>query len=184
MMDYALIKGGLVRNVIVAGPDFVGQIADDWDHIEALDTLHEQGLGVGIGWAWSQEAGFVAPAQPAPQEPQAVRRITKRAFQDRFPLAQNGVSRKYDLMSLFMKDDGYAASLGVSGAALYELRAMIVTGLNRLNASSHVDLDLPDAANFTMLLLSPGIPNAFRLTAEERTAILTAPVQEGEQWRG
>lgn len=112
------------------------------------------------------------------------RRITKRAFQERFPMTPNGVSRKYDLMALFMSDDGYAASLGVTGAPLYELRAMIVTGLNRLNASQYVDLDLPDASNFTMLLLATVIPEPFRLTTQERAAILDAPVQEGERWNG
>lgn len=112
------------------------------------------------------------------------RKITKRAFQDRFPMTPNGVSRKYDLMAMFMTDDGYAASLGVTGAQLYELRAMIVTGLNRLNASQFVDLDLQDASNFTMLMLATMIPEAFRLTTQERTAILEAPVQESERWNG
>lgn len=184
-MDYALIRDGTVHNVIVADALFIAQIAAEWDHIERIDTPEELALGVGIGWAWSAPSGFTAPPAPPAPEPVALpRHIGKRAFQDRFPLTPNGVSRKYDLMDLFMRDDGYAASLGATGAPLYELRAMIVTGLNRLNASSYVDLDLADAANFTGLLLQPSIPAPFRLTMAERTAMLTAPVAESERFRG
>lgn len=63
IQNYALISGGAVRNVIVADADFIGSIAPEWDHIEALDTLHEQGLG--IGWGWDGE-NFIAPVQPEP----------------------------------------------------------------------------------------------------------------------
>lgn len=66
-MEYALIKVAKVENVIVADAEFVASILPDWDHIEALDTVQEQGLGVGIGWGWADGA-FVAPkvAEPAP----------------------------------------------------------------------------------------------------------------------
>lgn len=183
-MEYALIKAGTVKNVIVADEAFITQIAHEWDHIERIDTPAEQALGVGIGWGWNGTEFVAPPAPPAPPAPDYGTRLTKRAFQDRFPLTANGVSRKYDLMSMFMTDDGYAAALGVTGATLYELRSMIVTGLNRLNASSHVDFAFPDAANFTLLLLQPSIPDAFRLTTAERDKILNDPIQEGERWIG
>ncbi|KQM78920.1 hypothetical protein [Xylophilus sp. Leaf220] len=71
-MKYALINGAQVANVIVVeegeeGAAFLAAIASEWDHIEPLDTPHEQGLGVGIGWGWADGA-FVAPAaaEPAP----------------------------------------------------------------------------------------------------------------------
>ena len=84
-MQYALIKNGFVANVIVADPEFIAQIEAEWDHIEALDTLHEQGLGVGMGWAW--DGRFHPPAvepveQPATQAP--TRRISVGSFFDRF----------------------------------------------------------------------------------------------------
>lgn len=83
-MQYALIKTdntdpaglGRVHNVIVADAEFIEHITPDWDHIEALDTLHEQGLGVGIGWGYDLAAGeFIAPppaAAPVDQRPTIV----------------------------------------------------------------------------------------------------------------
>ena len=68
-MEYALIKDGIVRRVIVAEPDFLPHIADEWDHIEALDTEGEQALNVGIGWGWDGSAFVEPPAQPQPELP-------------------------------------------------------------------------------------------------------------------
>ncbi|MCW8199291.1 hypothetical protein D8B23_12865 [Verminephrobacter aporrectodeae subsp. tuberculatae] len=65
-MNYALIKNesvglGRVMNIIVADPEFIKSIAPDWDHIEAMDTLHEQ--GVGMGWGYDFATGkFIDPA--------------------------------------------------------------------------------------------------------------------------
>lgn len=59
-MEYALINAGAVVNRIVAEPDFVVLIADQYQHVEQLPD----GSLVGIGWAWSAEGGFVAPAAP------------------------------------------------------------------------------------------------------------------------
>lgn len=137
------------------------------------------------GFVWRWEGYSWAPFDPTPiEQPPAViyTKLTRRAFQERFPLTENGISRKYDRMDLFLRDDGYAASLGVTGAALYELRLLITTGINRLNASSHVDFSLPDAANFLTLLSNPAIPEGFRLTAEERTAMLDTPISEAEKY--
>ena len=134
------------------------------------------------GFEWVQLVPY-DPATMAPPPPEPLpTKLTKRAFQDRFPLTSNGISRKYDRMDLFLRDDGYAATLGVTGANLYELRLMITTGINRLNASSHVDYSMPDAANFLTLLMNPAIPEAFRLTAEERTVMLETPISESEKF--
>jgi len=59
-MEYALINAGAVVNRIVAEPDFVALIADKYQHVEQLP---DNSL-VGLGWTWSAEAGFVAPAAP------------------------------------------------------------------------------------------------------------------------
>jgi len=107
-------------------------------------------------------------------------KLTKRAFQARFPLTADGVSTKYDLLSLFLQDDGYAASLGVSGATLYQLRAMTITGLNRLSASADVDYEMPYAANFLQLMQQSGFPAVFRLLPAEAAAILNNPIQPSE----
>lgn len=100
--------------------------------------------------------------------------LTKRAFQARFPASGVGVATKFDLLTLFLADDSYAASLVADAIARLVLRANIITGRNRLDASAHVDLDMPDAANFTAMLLDPAIPAPFRLTNAERAVIIDA----------
>ena len=107
--------------------------------------------------------------------------LTKRAFQNRFPLSANGVSRKYDAMALFLADDAYASYLVADQGVRMELKLLVQTGLNRLNASAHVDLDMDEAANFTLLLTQPIIPTAFQLTAEERDVILSKVIQPNER---
>lgn len=87
-MEYALIKGGTVHNVIVASEEFIALIAGDWDHIEPLDTAQEQALGVGIGWGWDG-AQFVQPAAAEPEPvPQLPRRLSVLAFRKRFTLSE------------------------------------------------------------------------------------------------
>jgi hypothetical protein len=136
-------------------------------------------------WRWDG-FGWYAYVEPIiiPEPAPTYTKLTRRAFQERFPLTSNGVSRKYDRMDLFLRDDGYAASLGVTGSGMYELRELIVTGINRLNASTHVDFSMPDAANFLYLLTLPSIPAAFRLTAAERQTMLETPISESERFTG
>lgn len=134
-------------------------------------------------WRWD---GFMWYEYREPEEvpPAPYTKLTRRAFQERFPLTANGVSRKYDRMDLFLRDDGYAASLGITGANMYELRELIVTGINRLNASTHVDFAMSDAANFLYLLTLPSIPEAFRLSLVERQTMLETPISETEKFTG
>lgn len=109
------------------------------------------------------------------------RHLTKRAFQSRFPASGVGVATKYDLLTLFLSDDSYAAAQVPDANVRLVLRANIITARNRLDASAYVDLDRADAANFTGMLLDPGIPAAFRLTLAERTAILSAAIADDER---
>lgn len=132
----------------------------------------------GTGWVL---ATYTAPVAPPALPPSGL--LTKRAFQNRFPKSSDGISTKYDALCLFLSDDGYAASLGVSGAALYSLRKLIITGINRLEASPFVNYGVPDAANFTGLLLQASIPAEFRLTVAERTAMLTTPINADEAYK-
>jgi hypothetical protein len=123
---------------------------------------------------------FIPPPPPAP-----VRRATKRAFQNRFPKTSNGISTKWDAMCLFLSDDGYAASLGVTGAALYGLRLLITTGQQRMNASPFVDMEQGgEAAALTALLAQPSIPVDFRLSNAERELMLSAPLLDSEIYKG
>lgn len=112
-------------------------------------------------------------------------RATKRAFQTRFPKLANGVSTKWDAMTRFLDDDGYASSLGVTGSAMYDLRMLIATGVNRLNASPYVEMAAGgEAASMTYLLtqVNPALP--FALTLPERAQIMDPPLAEVEQYKG
>lgn len=81
-MNYALIKDGLVKNVIVATPEFSAQISHEWDHIEPV-TGNES-----IGWSWDAANGFVSPVVPdVPVEP-VKRLIFVGSFFDRFGAAK------------------------------------------------------------------------------------------------
>jgi hypothetical protein len=80
-MKYALIKSGTVQNIIEADADSIALITPDFDHIEPIDTLHEQCIPVSPGWLWD---GEFHDHNPAPAAPAAPRRITVGAFFDRF----------------------------------------------------------------------------------------------------
>lgn len=81
-MQYAIIKNNTVENVIIAEPDFIESILAQYQHIEALDTLHEQGLGVGIGWTYEHNE-FKAPVIIEPViEPKTT--LTKLEYMNRF----------------------------------------------------------------------------------------------------
>lgn len=131
------------------------------------------------GPGWVNSGGVFSPPAAGPM----YTKITKRGFQNRFPKTSDGISTKFSLLSMFMTDDGYATSLGVSGAPLYALRALIITGLNAINASPFVDFEVNDASNFTGLLFQPSIPTAFRLTGPERLAILNPDIAETEAFK-
>lgn len=137
------------------------------------------------GPRWTSADGGLTFAAPVLSAPVVVRHATKRAFQNRFPTLANGISTKWDAMCLFLSDDGYAASLGVSGADLYGLRMLITTGVQRLNASPFVDMDpAAEAAGLTALLMNAAIPADFRLTAGERETMLDTPLADGERFKG
>lgn len=127
-MEYALIKNGKVENVIVADPDFIALIAPELDHIEALDTLHEQGLGVGIGWCWNAQDGFIRP--PAPEPVPEKRHITVGALYDRFGVEKYAVLASTDpVVQALIKD---------------------------VSARKFIDLDRPDLLQGLQLVQSKG----------------------------
>lgn len=106
--------------------------------------------------------------------------ITRNALQNRFPITANGVSTKYDLMTLFLTDNGYAESLGVTGSDLYSLRSIIITGNNRLGAVSSVDLKAPETISYVQMCTNVAFPEVFRLTQAEADAILNTPATSNE----
>lgn len=107
--------------------------------------------------------------------------ITRNALQNRFPITTNGVSTKYDLATLFLNDAGYAAELGVTGAQLYDLRSLLITGNNRLGVVSDVDLKAQATIDYINMMTNTAFPEVFRLTASEASAILNTPAADNEK---
>lgn len=106
--------------------------------------------------------------------------ITRNAFQNRFPMTANGVSTKYDLMTLFLNDTGYAESLGVTGSDLYSLRSIIITGNNRLGVVANVNLQAQETIDYVNMTTNVAFPEVFRLTTAEANTLLTTPAAPNE----
>ena len=175
-MNYALINNNLVENVADADQAWADSVAPDWQYVVDITNTNPQ---PGIGWSYNGST-FTAPVYPpAPPAPNTWI-ITRNAFQNRFPITANGVSTKYDLMTLFLNDAGYAASLGVTGDALYSQRSLIITGNNRLNVVSDVDLQNQAAIDYVNMMTNAVFPEVFRLTTAEATTILTTPAAPNE----
>ncbi len=138
-------------------------------------TLEQYESQTCLGQKYNRATSTFAPVPPAP-----VWTITRNAFQNRFPMTANGVSTKYDLMTLFLTDNGYAESLGVTGSAVYDLRSIIITGNNRLGVVSEVNLQSQETINYVNMTTNILFPDAFRLTAAEASAILTTPAASNE----
>jgi hypothetical protein len=176
MMNYALINNNLVENVADADQAWAQSVAPDWQYVVDLTGMNPE---PGINWTFDGST-FTAPVvPPAPVVNTWI--ITRNAFQNRFPITANGVSTKYDLMTLFLADSGYAASLGVTGADLYSQRALIITGNNRLNVVSDVDLQNQAAIDYVNMMTNAVFPEVFRLTTAEATTILTTPAAQDEK---
>lgn len=151
---------------------------------EHMIEITEGQYGTLLGKRHDAQTGefLEVPVVEAPIVPQ---HATKRAFQNRFPKMPNGVSTKYDAMCMFLADDGYAASLGVTGAPLYELRMLITTGVQRMGASPFVDVaPSAEAAGLTALLMQAYIPADFRLSAADRATMLDTPLADSERYKG
>ena len=137
---------------------------------------YDTGSVLGKQYDAASQTWVVVPPAPAPD----TWVITRNAFQNRFPITANGVSTKYDLMTLFLADTAYAESLGVTGSAIYDLRSIIITGNNRLGVVSEVNLQSQETINYVNMTTNVLFPDAFRLTAAEASAILTTPAASNE----
>jgi hypothetical protein len=169
-MQYALINNNLVENVAEADQAWADSVATDWQAVINITNANPQ---PGIGWEYVN-GHFVAPVVP-PTPITFSWVITRNEFQKRFPLTANGVSTKYDLMTLFLTDTAYAESLGVTGSAIFDLRSLIITGNNRLGVVSEVDLKDSETINYVNMTTNALFPDVFRLTQDEANMILNTP---------
>jgi len=174
-MQYALINNNLVENVADGDQAWADSVAADWQAVVNITSLTPQ---PGIGWSYSN-GQFTAPVVPPAPVPDTWV-ITRNAFQNRFPMTANGVSTKYDLMTLFLTDTAYAESLGVTGSAIYDLRSLIITGNNRLGVVTNVNLQAQETINYVNMTTNVLFPDVFRLTAAEANTLLTTPAAPNE----
>jgi hypothetical protein len=137
---------------------------------------YESGSVMGQRYNSATQTWVVVPPAPAPD----TWVITRNAFQNRFPMTANGVSTKYDLMTLFLTDTGYATSLGVTGSDLYSLRSIIITGNNRLGVVTNVDLQAQETIDYVNMTTNAAFPEVFRLTTAEASTLLTTPAAPNE----
>jgi hypothetical protein len=126
-MKYALIKNGVVENVIIAEPDFASSLTG-YDHIEPLDTEREQRV-TSPGWLYDASTGeFSEPPMPEPiPEP---RHISVGAFYDRFGAA------KY--------------------AILTDTNPMVQALIKDASVRQFIDLDRPDLSVGLSLIVDAG----------------------------
>mgnify|MGYP000125491150 CR=1 FL=1 len=153
-MQYALINNNKVENIIVADQEFIDDISNQYQHIESLDQPGE--LNIGIGWSWSQNGGFSAPANVPVQTQPSPKKITQLAFISRFTDAE---AIALDL-----------ASIGATVEA-----ASIRRYIQKINAATFIDLEREDTITGVNQLEAVGLIGAGRANA-----ILTAPITEQE----
>ncbi len=135
------------------------------------------------GASWSHAPDIhVVPMHSAQELPPISNFITKRAFQNRFPVAANSVSNLYDIMYLYLSKEEYAISITTDASTRLSIQMILTTGMNRLNASDFVNLDLNEAADFTQILMQPVIPIEFRLTVNQRDQILSKTIRDDERY--
>lgn len=169
---YAIIDANNICNGVsqLSGP------VDASNMIAITQEQYESGSVMGQQYNAATQTWVVVPPAPAPD----TWVITRNAFQNRFPMTANGVSTKYDLMTLFLTDTGYATSLGVTGSDLYSLRSIIITGNNRLGVVTNVNLQAQETIDYVNMTTNVAFPEVFRLTTAEANTLLTTPAASNE----
>lgn len=147
-MRYALIKNGIVENVIVAEADFIQHIQAQYDHIEALDTPDEEKVG-GPGWSYDAVTGtFTEPViQPDTTPVVESWKITKLAFKNRFPRAK------------------WIAARSSTYPALVDF-------FESFDLATHINLKSDELITAVTSLSVESTPVEFKLTQEEVDAVL------------
>ena len=151
-MKYALIKNGIVENVITASPTFVATLTG-FDHIEALDAPEEL-RSAGPGWFYDEATGVFS--EP-PQLQEDTWKITKLAFKNRFP-RQKWIAAKV------------AAQSSPAMADFFET----------FELATYIDLQRQDTITDVASLKHASVPESFRLTEEEYAAVMEVPASPEE----
>ena len=133
-MRYALIENNKVKSVILADEEFVSNMTETYQHIEALDN-HPLGGKISAGWGWDP-SGFTEP--PAPPVAPVERKVTRLAFLNRFTDAE---AIALDL-----------ASIGTTIEA-----ASIRRYMQKVNAATFIDLARDDTITGVRQLETVGL---------------------------
>jgi len=153
-MSYALIKDGVVVNVIEASPELVSELAGYDDVIETKDAM--------VGWTWGGGV-FTPPPEPRlPADPQR-RYVTRLAFRNRFTQPEKAALEMAAL-------DNPQADMSVRSQAA-GLRAY----MKDVDSATFIDLDRADTRAGVQMLEAGGL-----LAAGRAAEILDAPVQPEE----
>lgn len=161
---------------ICEGVSQLSGVVDAPHMVSITQEQYETASVMGQQYNFAAQTWVAVPPAPAPD----TWVITRNAFQNRFPMTANGVSTKYDLMTLFLTDTAYAESLGVTGSAIFDLRSIIITGNNRLGVVTEVNLQSQETINYVNMTTNALFPDAFRLTTAEANTILTTPAAPNE----
>ncbi len=153
-MQYALINNNKVENIIVADQEFIDSISNQHQRVEPLDQPGEHNIG--IGWSWSQNGGFSAPANVPVQTQPSPKKITQLAFISRFT-------------------DAEAIALDLASIGATVESASIRRYLNKINAATFIDLEREDTIAGVNQLEAVGLIGPGRAEV-----ILTAPINEQE----
>lgn len=145
---YALIKNGIVENVIVADADFIATITHQFDHCELLDTPDEQKV-TGVGWGYV-DGVFIAPEVAPEPAPQASRVLTHVGFRRLFTRPEQELADELEVM--FESNPGLTV----------EQKRTLRTGYKNFYSASTVDLDDPDIPPMLGLYAALGIIDAHR----------------------
>ena len=152
-MRYALIENNKVKNVILADEEFISNMTETFQHIEALDN-HPLGNKISAGWGWDP-SGFTEP--PVPPEAPVERKVTRLAFLNRFTDAE---AIALDL-----------ASIGTTIEA-----ASIRRYMQKVHAATFIDLGREDTISGVNQLEAVGLIGPGRAEV-----ILTAPITDLER---
>lgn len=155
-MIYALIKNNTVENIIVADEAFVSSLSGQYDHIEALDTPEEQKVA-GPGWLYDPETGKFSEPEFEIPEVLPTWKITKLAFKNRFQKS------KWIAAKIASQSDPILADF-----------------FETFELSTWIDLQRQDTIESVQFLTQASIPESFRLTAEEYTAVIEVPARPEE----
>lgn len=163
-MKYALIKDGAVSNVIEADADFLSIIEPDWDHIEPLDTPHEQGLGVGIGWGYEASSNTFTDPNQTIHAPVPNRHISGLAFRRRFTKSERAAVE----WAAVDKPDRPDAERQMAAALRADIKDQ--------EQARFIDLNDPDLIGGVVSLETYGL-----IAVGRAAEIIDSPVQDAER---